>query len=393
MGFTDWIARKAQRPPLPRSPELIEIEPTLGCNLRCIMCHVPTMKEKAQFLDIDALTNATKDLTDLPVIIGSEYEPTIHPEFERLLRLSIDRGWKLDFLTNATNLDRYDPEIIRAVRFNVFNVSFDGFRPSTFENIRRSARYDLVMDNALRAAEIARSSGAYTAVNATVLRSNLNETSDLIRYWDAQGFDLVRLLVVQIRAPEEHLFAESLFPIIDELECELNAVAEMVSDLELRIGVRCGYFGTSAFKPPAGVAVREATISSQNPDHRHVPGARQDVQSGQWPGMNWPCRSPFVYARIRWDGAVDLCNKRHVAIGNIYEHSLSEIWSGHLAEVQRRAIIEDTSICETCDYFRFCINVRHLDMADPQSHFAAGTFTNPKTVEWLRNQVGVDSRR
>ena len=36
------------------------------------------------------------------------------------------RRWKLDFLTNATNLHRYDEALLGDVDFHVFNVSFDG---------------------------------------------------------------------------------------------------------------------------------------------------------------------------------------------------------------------------------------------------------------------------
>ena len=134
------------------------------------------MKEKTQFIDIDALDRHTKNVRGCHVIIGSEYEPTIHPEFEKLLRLSIDRGWKVDFLTNGTNLHRYDPALLADVGFHVFNASFDGFSKGSFERIRRGADYDRTMENILRAAEIARSAGAYTAINATILRSNLHET-------------------------------------------------------------------------------------------------------------------------------------------------------------------------------------------------------------------------
>jgi hypothetical protein len=159
--------------------------------------------------------------------------------------------------------------------------------------------------------------------------------------------------------------------------------ARVVGDNRLRIGVLSDYYGMAGFEPPPGISVREATISSNNPDHRHVPGIRQDSQSGTRPGMQWPCKSPFVYARIRWDGAVDLCNKRNFTIGNIYEHSFEEIWNGAKAQALRRQIECDVSTCERCDYVRFSTNSRNLDLDDPQSHFTGGILRNPKTIGWL----------
>ena len=125
------------------------------------MCHVPTMKEKNQFLDLDRLEKATEGLTDIHVMLGSEFEPTIHPQFERLLRLSVKRRWKLDFLTNATNLHRYDEALLRDVDFHVFNVSFMAVQ----RKVSSSAGVALDMARYMKMpkyAEIARSNGAYT---------------------------------------------------------------------------------------------------------------------------------------------------------------------------------------------------------------------------------------
>ena len=385
MDFS-WL-RNFRPTSAPALPRLLEIEPTLGCNLRCVMCHVSTMKEKTQFLDIDALANATEDVTDIHVMIGSEFEPTIHPNFDKLLRLAADRRWKVDFLTNAANLHRYDDAILSSVRFHVFNVSFDGITKANFERIRRGADYDVVLANALRGAAIARRNGAYTAVNAVVLRSNLGELRDLIQFWDDQGFDLVRLFAVQLRAADEDLFAESLYPVADEFVRALDEAARMVADRKLRIGVRSGYFGTSDFRPPDGIAVHEATISSTNPTHRHVPGVRQDFLSGRWPGMDWPCSAAHVYARIRWDGNVDLCNKREIVIGNIRDKTFRQIWSDHAAREHRRSIRDDVSLCSNCDFFRLCINSRTMAPRAKESHFPSGALSHPKIVAWL-DQIG-----
>ena len=368
------------------NPELLEIEPTLGCNLRCIMCHVPTMKEKNQFLDLDRLEKATEGLTDIHVMLGSEFEPTIHPQFERLLRLSVKRRWKLDFLTNATNLHRYDEALLRDVDFHVFNVSFDGSTKESFEFSRRGARYGQVYENALKYAEIARSNGAYTAINATLMRSNVAETPQLVRMWNDNGFDLVRFNLAQARAVDEATLNQTLYPIIDEAISALDATAQMLASENMRIGVRNGYYSSSVFKRPAGVEVVESTIRSENPDFRHVPGVRQDIQNGDWPGMKWPCRSPFVYARIRWDGMVDMCNNRAFDVGSIYEDTFADIWNGERASQQRIAIMGDTSICAGCDYYRFCLNARQLDITAPESHFAGGVFVSAEAKAWLNKK-------
>lgn len=365
-------------------PVLLEIEPALGCNLSCIMCHVAKNKEKAQFMDLDAFDRHTKTVRDCHVIIGSYYEPTIHPEFDKLLRISIDREWKIDLQTNGINLHRYSTSLLSDVNFNVFNVSFDGCTKDSYERIRRGANFEKALERILRGAEICRKKGGYTAVNATLLDSNLHEAADMVRMWDREGFDLIRLLIFRLRDPKEELFAESLYPKRNELASTLDEIAQIVADEQLRIGVRCGYYESPAFAAPPGISIKEATISSKNPNYRHVPGVRQESQAGCWPGGSWPCKSPYVYARIKWDGSVDLCNKHDFVVGNICNMRFEDIWYGAEAMAKRKEIHSNASICESCSYYRLCINIHHLDIHDVKNHFVEDTLNHPRTKEFLK---------
>lgn len=370
---------------IPDIPLLLEIEPTYGCNLRCVMCHVPTqVNSKPVYLDIDALERGTVGITNCHVILGSEYEPTIHPQFEKLLRLIIKRNWKIDFLSNGVRLDKIDHGLLAEVPFHVYNASFDGFSKDTFTKIRVGANYQKVKRNIIKVASLAKRKGATTAINATILRSNLHETKDLINMWDKEGFDLVRLFVMQARDTSNQILNESLYTKKSELISTFNDVAIMVSEKQLRVGVRNGYYGSPEFRLPQHLHVHQSTIFSDNPKFRHVPGVRQDLQSGLWPGMSVPCRSAFVYCRIRWDGGVDLCNKRNHTIGNIYDDSLSNIWHGHTAKMLRENIMSDKTICGQCDYFRFCIGSRQQSYLVKESYFSHGLLNNPAVVSFIK---------
>ena len=76
-------------------------------------------------------------------------------------------------------------------------------------------------------AEIARSNGAYTAINATLMRSNVAETPQLVRMWNDNGFDLVRFNLAQARAVDEATLNQTLYPIIDEAISALNFPADV----------------------------------------------------------------------------------------------------------------------------------------------------------------------
>jgi len=354
------------------APQIIEIEPALGCNLRCLMCHVPHMKVKPVFLDIELLERQTRNLTGIHVIIGSEFEPTIHPNFDALLRLAVKRSWRVDLLTNGVNLDRYDPSLLRDVRFHVFNVSFDGASKESFEFSRRGASYEKVLTNTIRVAELVRNNGAYTGISATMMRSNLAETPSMVRKWNDHGFDVIRLHMAQVRAVQGPLFNQSLYPIYNQLKDVLDETAALVVRDKLRIGVAAGYYGSSLFEKPPGGKVLDATFSSSNSQHRHVPRVRQSIQLGHWPGMPVRCKSPFVYARIRWDGIIDLCQNSNFSVGSLYDNTFDEIWNGSLVRSVRDSIKSAPRICKECDYFNFCINYSELDIRDKKSHFSSG---------------------
>jgi radical SAM protein with 4Fe4S-binding SPASM domain len=378
----------------PDAPILLEIEPTLGCNLRCIMCHVPTQNAKPVYLDIDALEQSTEGLNNCHVIIGSEYEPTIHPQFEKLLRLIVKRNWKVDFLTNGVNLHKIDPGLLAEVPFHVFNASFDGFSESTFSRIRAGADYQKVKGNIIKAASHAKKNGAFIAINSTLLSSNLHETSNLVEMWNDEGFDLVRLLVMQARSTSPHILEESLYPQRLKLVSTFYDVAQLVSEKQLAIGVRSGYFGSPDFRPPRNVNIYRATIYSDNPNYRHVPLVRQstqlvsqNTQTGEGHGMFRNCKSPFVYCRIRWDGNVDLCNNREFLVGNIYDRKVTDIWHGQKIQMQRKKIMSDQSICDRCDYFRFCIGSGSQDVLEIESHFAYGLVGSPAVTHLVNNDL------
>ena len=209
---------------------------------------------------------------------------------------------------------------------------------------------------------------------------------DLIKFWDSNNFDLIRLLIVQSRDDSSDTLNESLYPHVKELKKTLQEVAELIAEKNLSIGVRCGFYGTKEFQPPPGIKIIQSTIYSKNNKNiKIVPAVRQDTQLGNWPKMHFPCKSPFVYARIKWDGTVDLCNNRNFEIGNIYNDNLKNIWNSFLCEETRYSIKKDRSICNNCDYYKFCLNIRSLDINSKKSHFPAGLLNNEKIINFIKN--------
>ena len=129
-------------------PDLIEIEPTLGCNLRCVICHVSYMDEKVKSLDLNAL-GTISFVQGRHVIVGSSFEPTIHPKFNQLIELLNRNRNRIELITNGTRISKLDVPAIYDSNLSVVTFSFDGIRRATFEQIRRNTNYEKTMHNIL----------------------------------------------------------------------------------------------------------------------------------------------------------------------------------------------------------------------------------------------------
>ncbi len=110
-------------------PRRLSIELTNICNLHCSYClrdedalyHTP-----ANFLSIDLLQKifsegrAVMGLTNVGFTGG---EPTLHPQFARVLDLAADHRLKFSFVTNGWHFERIWPTVL-AHRDSITNIAF-----------------------------------------------------------------------------------------------------------------------------------------------------------------------------------------------------------------------------------------------------------------------------
>jgi radical SAM protein with 4Fe4S-binding SPASM domain len=106
-------------------------------------------------------------------------------------------------------------------------------------------------------------------------------------------------------------------------------------------------------------------VHSGHPGTRLIPELRAEYQVGAGPGMTWPCRSPWTFARILASGDVELCFK--YPIGNLRDRSFMDIWTGPEAMAVRRMVAENTTICPACEHYRFCLKGGSLDATKEQN--------------------------
>lgn len=119
------------------------IEVTNKCNLRCPLCYADA--GEGEFLSLDNIEKMMDFFQDseggqAEILQISGGEPTIHPEIINILKMAKAKNFKYVMLnTNGIRIAA-DEEFVRELQqfvggFEVY-LQFDGFKPSTYEQLR-----------------------------------------------------------------------------------------------------------------------------------------------------------------------------------------------------------------------------------------------------------------
>lgn len=381
-------------------PHTIEIEPTNSCNLRCRMCHVSFMPDEPRpTLDV-ALLDKLDCLKGAYFSVGSSFEPMMHRDFASIIRKITDIGGAIELISNGSLISNDIASALLDCDLRLMTFSFDGIKPATYEHIRRRSNYPKTMDAILNLRGRFTGRSTEFAINSTIMRRNVPEIVESVAFWDAAGFDLLRFINMVVRNNEPELIRESLYPdeIRQQYRKELDAAALDVIAERRNITLTNPWFRQSPIAAEFPRNVLGSIVVSDRPGARVPHNVRRD-QLGAGPGMSFSCNSPWTFARISHDGDVQLCYQ--FSIGNLKTQSFEEIWFGDKAEAVRRRVIAERQLCETCDYYRFCINGLGIDTDDKESYlagpllagidsidFEAGTMTAPETPPILIETIG-----
>jgi MoaA/NifB/PqqE/SkfB family radical SAM enzyme len=371
-----------------RLPEMIEIEPTQTCNLRCRMCHVsfiPT--EKAEFIDVE-LTKRLRGVKGAYVSIGSGFEPMMHPQFDRLLGGVNELGGPIQLITNGSYCTPHNIAALASSNLYLITFSFDGVRRETYEHIRRRADYESTIAKIRATRQAFRGRDTYFGINSTTLRRNLEETIEAIDFWDREDFDVLRFLIMVVRFPERALLDECLYPVREKARRIFDEAALHVIEQRKKIVIARQFHHGSAVSRQYPQNCDGKWVFSDNPAVRRFPANfRQEYLYGENALVpHRKCHSPFKSATILANGDVQICFK--YSVGNLHESDFVDIWYGERADQVRRKLIADAADCNACDCFRFDIALDELDADRLESHFSNELAVHAPSVDFSRGVFG-----
>jgi MoaA/NifB/PqqE/SkfB family radical SAM enzyme len=189
---------------------LVRMDLNNYCNIRCIMCPLGYEAPRGPDRRVMKLEQFERIAADLfpqtrSLVLSCGYEPLIVPDFEQCL--AIARRYAVPFVSLATNAMRLDERIARALieqRINEIVVSADSPDPETFESIRVGAKFQTVMANVSRLAQLKgeqKSALPALRVNYTVMDRNVAQIPAFIEMFADLGLSLLELRPVERRDP------------------------------------------------------------------------------------------------------------------------------------------------------------------------------------------------
>ncbi len=279
-------------------PVSVEMTLTNQCNLNCVYCsdqELRTRQGRKQAISYEVVESFFADLSrggTKGVTLEGGGEPTLYPDFARVVHCARDNGLALGLITNGTV--RLDEEVLR--EFEWIRVSLDASTSSEYMELKGVDCFERVISNIEHYSRYCGTVG----VGYVVTNRNISQIETLVMRLRETGASYIQLRPV--------VDSEELYPY----------------DVDLSF---LKFYQTHEF----------AVI---------VDGMKENASSGNG-GV--PCRAHSLTSIVSGDGSVYLCGRLNIyswihPIGNINEKSFREIWSG-VERHKQAEMVKDEEFC------------------------------------------------
>jgi len=342
-----------------KTPTWITFQLLERCNLRCNMCYEWGVngsylnKKELAVLDLATVLKTVDEcLPNQPKFELFGGEPMLYPGIWQVIERIVGGGAEVSFPTNGTYLEKYAQQLVDSQPTQVW-VSLDG--PQTINDLQRGK-------------------GVFAKALAGIEK--------VIQLRDEKSVSYPKLGITYVVTPDNYQYIESFFlNSIDlsmlscvSIELQSYATAQQVADYEQVLktqfnvdGSPCAQGYVRDAKDFARIDVEHLVRQLQNVaracEERGLqfysqPGTLeveniQHYLSAKWHRMvdkKSRCGVPWMSAEISAQGEVSTCHSFYdLPIGNIYQQSLTEIWSGEaLQKIQRHLRQQLFPICTAC---------------------------------------------
>lgn len=138
-----WLSNKDARP-----YKLLQIEPTLQCNLACVMCPWAELRVEGGAMDLATFDSLRPYLAQAKAVdLTGGGEPLLSPILLDMVQAARQAGCTVGFSTNGIRFTPDLSERLIAAGLDWISFSVDAATPALYNQIRQGSNFDLVIAN------------------------------------------------------------------------------------------------------------------------------------------------------------------------------------------------------------------------------------------------------
>lgn len=296
-------------------PRRVLLEPTTGCNHRCIMCwdHSPRLARPtpARHMPFDRLSALLHELRDMgteEVWLAGRGEPLVHPRATDLLELIGGLGMRSIITTNAGLLTEDMADRLPEWGVQQLSVSIDSGTPETYARVHGAKPQDRARILGLLRRLSQRGDAPHLLVSMVLSQWNFRDLPDLVR--DAIEAGVSGIVIGGMRpVPFES----------GDLALSDADWAQVRRDIETARNM---------------AQAASVDVAVDNVQTEEAP------RSQQWPYQEMACFIGHLFSLVDVNGNVHGCCTCQNALGSLEEASFREIWWSRPYHLFRRILRE-----------------------------------------------------
>jgi radical SAM protein with 4Fe4S-binding SPASM domain len=168
-------------------PDIMTVETTSICNLRCVFCPYDEMTRKKGHMSLANFENFIEDQCGHISSLGLHHfgEPFLNPELPKFIEACARRGIRSTVSSNMTHTNQKISEAVLNSGLNRLIVSIDAFHDNTYDRIRLRGDLRKVVSNTINFAKLKKTtkSTCHIEVQFIVTPENINEKDAFCSFW------------------------------------------------------------------------------------------------------------------------------------------------------------------------------------------------------------------
>jgi len=323
------------------SPFLIVWNFTNKCNLRCKHCYQDASHPLPGELTLEEKLNVVGQLDRVGVqlIALSGGEPTIHPDFLRIVEEGSRRGIYMAVATNGTRFSNMG-FVERALKAGLkyVEVSLDSVNPEIHDEIRGVKG---AWEETIRGVKNLVKMNVSVGLAMTVTKLNYREIEDMVKLGEELGVKRVIFFNFIPTGRGRDIVKLDLKPA--EREELLKKVYELARKSRVQVA--------STAPQLARVSWQMSSGSDCLPTHFTPPKSQSLRALAEFIGG---CGAGRIYAAIQPDGKVTPCVFLPIIVGDLRTETFQEIWNNSLVMERLRDKDLLKQPCGVCHYKYIC---------------------------------------